>query len=458
MLVSFFLVFCLVVAGACASAWWYYTTAMVKAEGAFVRVHALAGVSYQRRDSANRTAPSKPCAIPPITESCQPLSENDRVLAVPQAGYGPVASVLLPDRTHIQLWAYPTGADLTMRKFQVSRWSHQRQEVEFAQSAGYVRYDIPSGEGQAYADMRYTVVISNDIRLTLAPGGSYSIEVPQKDARLPRLSSTGAPLLAEIAVRDGSAEIGGSASGQALVPGQKAQIDDTGAVSGPLPAEWNLIRDGNFERYMTGAPADGISTWATHGFDFDLTVSDAECAAAQMTIYRTCHPTTPSAFLCPRQQTVFLAQFERQGNQSKSYGYGIEQTLDLDISEYRSLRFAMWARVISQSVPDAGVTNNECPVTVRFRFKRDGPADAPEERYICFYRSSFNKPIAPAGQYVYQAVSNQALWFRLEFDLRDPTFDLLKSARYIDSIAIYGNGHDYISQVTDISLIARQQR
>jgi hypothetical protein len=81
-----------------------------------------------------------------------------------------------------------------------------------------------------------------------------------------------------------------------------------------------------------------------------------------------------------------------------------------------------------------------------------------EERYICLYRTTLDKPIPPAGQYVYQAVSNQPLWFRLNFDLRDPQFDLLQSARYIESIAIYGNGHDYISQVTDIALIARQQR
>ena len=43
--------------------------------------------------------------------------------------------------------------------------------------------------------------------------------------------------------------------------------------------------------------------------------------------------------------------------------------------------------------------------------------------------------------------------------MAEPTLlDLLKSARYIESIAVYGNGHDYISEVTDISLVATQSR
>ena len=455
-LLTFFFVFCAVVGSACFAGWWYYANAMVKGTGTIVRVHAPTGVNYQARDSTSRTTPSKPCATAPATEKCQELAENDRVLAVPQAGYGPVASVLLPDRTHIQLWAYPTGADLTLSHFKVSRWSHRRQEVTFAQQAGYARYDIPPSQGQAYGEMRYTVTISRNIGIDMAPGGSYSVDIAQQHLTAP-ITDLGTPLMAEIAVRSGSLVVHNSAGAVTVEPGQKVQIDTNGMLGSIQPAQWHLIRDGDFEQYMAGAPADGIQTWAVHGFIFDKTVSEAEMQAASMTMYRSCHPTTPSAFLCPKEQTVLLAQFDRQGNQGKSYGYGIEQVLDLDVSEYRSLQFVMWARVISQNVPNAGVTNNECPITVRFQFKRNSPADPLEERYLCLYRTSDRKPIPAGGQYVYQAVSNQALWYRMAFDLRDPQYDLLQSARYIENVAIYGNGHDYISQVTDISLTASQQ-
>jgi hypothetical protein len=456
-LLTFFFVFCVVIGSACFAGWWYYANAMVKGTGTIVRVHVPTGVNYQARDSTNRSSPSKPCTTAPTTEKCQELAENDRVLAVPQAGYGPVASVLLPDHTHIQLWAYPTGADLTLAHFKVSRWSHRRQEVTFAQQAGYARYDIPPSAGQAYGEMSYTVAISRNISIDMAPGGSYSVDIAQKHLVMPT-TDLGTPLMAEIAVRSGSLVVRNSAGEITVQPGQKVQIDTSGMLGGIQLAQWNLIRDGDFEQYMGGAPADGIQTWAVHGFIFDQTVSDAEKQAASMTMYRSCHPTTPSAFLCPKEQTVLLAQFERQGNQSKSYSYGIEQVLDLDVSEYRSMQFVMWARVISQSVPNAGVTNNECPITVRFTFKRESPSDKPEFRFLCLYRTSERKPIPNGGEYVYQAVSNQALWYHMDFDLRDPKYDLLQSARYIESVAIYGNGHDYISQVTDISLTARQQR
>ena len=455
MLLTFFFVFCVVIGSVCFAGWWYYANAMVKGTGTIVRFHAPAGVTYQARDSTNRTAPSKPCATAPTTEKCQELTENDSVQAVPQAGYGPVASVLLPDRTHIQLWAYPTGAELSLSHFQVSRWSHRRQEVAFAQHAGYARYDIPPSEGQAYGEMSYTVTISRNIGIEMAAGGSYSVDISQNHL-ITATTDLGTPLMAEVAVRSGSLVVHNNASEVTVQAGQKVQVDTSGMLGGIQVAQWNLIRDGDFERYMAGAPADGIQTWAVHGFIFDQTVSKAEMQAASMTMYRSCHPTTPSAFLCPKEQTVLLAQFERQGNQSKSYGYGIEQVLDLDVSEYRSLDFVMWARVISQNVPNAGVTNNECPITVRFTFKRESPSDKPEFRFLCLYRTSEGKPIPNGGEYVYQAVSNQALWYRMDFDLRDPQYDLLQSARYIESVAIYGNGHDYISQVTDISLTASQ--
>ena len=130
----------------------------------------------------------------------------------------------------------------------------------------------------------------------------------------------------------------------------------------------------------------------------------------------------------------------------------------MDISEYRTLRFTMWARVIRQSVPNAGITNVECPVTVKIEFKQNSPTDRTQQRFICFYRNITGKLIPPSGEFVYQAVDDLPSWYKVTFDLRDPRLNLLQSARYIDTIYIYGNGHDYISEVTDISLIAAHTR
>lgn len=454
-LVLFFMIFCAIVAGLCLSAWRYYTTAMTPIAGTNMRVHVPTGVYYQAKGSTRRDTPVKPCDIPPSTDICQAFDEDDRVIAVPQAGYGPVSSITMPDGMQVDLYPYPSGADLMLKTYRVSRWTMDRHEVQFAQSAGYARYDIPDKIRQRYADLSYTVDISKEMSVAMSPGGSYSVDVPKPDPGRPvRLTDAGQPLLAEVAVRTGSAEVQSPNGTFAIMPNQKLQIDTNGQVSEPLPARWDLIRDGKFEQYAQGSYTKGLEAWVSNVYPFDQSVTDAE-KNGQTRIYKGCPPATPS--FCS-DNPAFLAQFQRQGNQAKSFGNGVEQNLDLDVSEYRTLRFTMWARVVRQSVPNAGIANVECPVTVRILFKQSSPTDAPEQRYICFYRNSTGQLIPPAGQFVYQAVDDIPSWYQVTFDLRDPKYNLLRSARYIQSIAIFGNGHDYISEVTDISLIATQTR
>ena len=454
-LIGFFVVFCAIVAGLCAAGWRYYTTAMVPLAGTAVRVHVPTGVYYQQKGSSRRDTPVKPCETPPKTDTCQTLAEDDRVIAVPQAGYGPVASVTLPDGAQIDIYPFPSGADLMLKTYRVSRWTLGRREVRFVQSAGYARYDIPGKETQAYADVSYIVEVGNGMSVALTPGGSYSIDIPQRmPKRAGRVSDTGALLQAEVAVRAGAAELHGPDGAAQIQPGQKIQVGADNTVSKPLPAEWDLIRDGKFERYASGSYPKGLEDWVTKPFIFDQSVSDAE-KIGQTRIYTGCPPATPS--FCSGNP-AYLAQFQRQGNQSKSFGVGLEQSVDLDISEYRTLRFTMWARVIRQSISNAGIANTECPVTVKIMFKQSSPTDGDDVRYLCFYRNSTGELIPSNGQFVYQAVDDLPSWYKVTFDLRDPALDLLRSARYIKSIAIYGNGHDYISEVTDISLIATQTR
>ena len=453
-LIGFFILFCALVAGACWGGWRYYVDAMSNGSGALVRVHAPTGVSYQERGSTTLAAPSKRCEQPPSTEMCQSIGTEDRILAVPQAGYGPVASLLLPDRTHIQLWAYPTGADLTLNRFKVSRWSGRRQEVALQQTAGYVRYDVPSAVGQPFAELNYTVAISNGIMIDMAPGGSYSVDVPQPgENRERRATSAGTPMLAEVAVRAGSASVR-SASGSVIVhPGEKLAIDTSGALGQAEPAAWDLIRDGDFEQLERDMATGEQDAWQPKHYVFDSTVTTAE-KNAEITVHRECKPHKPS--FCAPDETTNIAQFEREGGQTKSFGIGITQELDQDISEFHTLNLALSARIINQSVSMAGVVGLECPVMIQLLFKENSATDREVERRICFYRNSTGTPIPSTGEIIYQAVGDQPLWTDLSFDLRDPS--LLGSARYLESIYIYAVGHDYISQVANVALLGRLQR
>lgn len=452
-LVTFFAIFCALIATLCVIGWRYYTTATIPVSGALVRVHAPAGVTYQARGSVNRDTPVALCNTPPNpADRCREISEGDHVRAVPQAGYGPVASIVLPDQTRVaDMYAYPTGADLTLDRYQVSRWTTRLQDLQFSQTAGYVRYDLPDKLGQPYEAITYGVAITEGVSLLLAPGGSYSVDVPHYDgSHPPALAPSGKPIMAEITVRAGSVEAS-TPGGTAIVrPGQKLQIDAAGVAGEPQPATWQLIRDGDFSQYMAG----NRDTWELYSHIFDATVSERE-KNGRFLFYNGCKPETPS--FCTADQAANIVQFHREGNQPKSFGIGIQQDLDLDVSEYRSLHFSMWARVIQQSVQGAGIANSECPITIAFDFKQSSPTDNEEHRLICAYRDETGQLAQLngnlSGEFIYRAVP-PSLWYHLSYDLRDG--HLLPSARYLQRIRIYANGHDYISEVTDISLVAAQ--
>jgi hypothetical protein len=456
-LVTFFLLFCALVAGAGLVGWNYYTGAMQRVEGGLVRVHTRAGVTYKARDKPQRLTPDVPCADNPegITDSCQPLNEGDNVQAVPDAGYGQVASIKLPDQTQVDMWAHPTGADLTLQTYMVSRWSNDRQVVEFKQNAGYARYDIPSRDRSEYADATYSVIISQTslVHLGLALGGSYSIYVPHaEDGRRVALTDAGQPLMAEVAVRAGSVEVRTAGGVVTVHPGEKIQVDSDGKASAAVPARWQLIRNGQLADWPDGARSDVTGAWSTRTITTDNTATEQELVAA-FSIKHRCGPIGSNT--CATVENV--GQFSRQGGQSKSFGISIWQTLDLDVSEYPSLQLQFWVRIVNQSIAKAGEQGTECPMTVWLTYKRKSPSDQEQNRYFCVYvdETAADLPRDQKGsEFIYTPV-HEDTWLPLTYELRN--YPSLKDAYYLQSVVIYANGHDYLSEISDISLLATQQ-
>jgi hypothetical protein len=458
-LVTFFLIFCALVASAGLAGWNYYTGAMERVEGGLVRVHVPAGVTYRARDSAKNVTPDILCGDNPagVTDFCQSLNEGDHVQAVPDAGYGQVASIKLSDQTQVDMWAHPTGVDLTLQKYMVSRWSKQRQVVEFKQSAGYARYDIPSKDRSQYSDVLYSVVISktNLVSLGLAPGGSYSVNVPHaEEGRLVALTDAGEPLMAEVAVRAGSVDVQTADGVVTVRPGEKLQVSEAGEASGPLPARWELIRNGKLADWPDGAIWDASRTWMRGFILTDKNATDQERNGI-FKIEQRCAPDAPVN--CTADEKVNIGQFSRQGNQTKSYAISILQSLDQDVSEYPSLLLSAWVRVDKQSITKAGEQGTECPITINFIYKQKSPDNIEQNRYFCIYvdETEADLPKDQKGsEFIYTPV-HQGRWEQKKYELRN--YESLKDAYYLQSITIYANGHDYVSEITDISLLATQQ-
>jgi len=455
-LLVFFGLFCALVAFAVWWSWSYYTSAMVPQGGTLLRGHVNAGVTLQARgeltaNSLERLPPERdPC--PGHQDVCQYIEEGYQVTTKPEAGYGPVASVVLPDQTHIQLWAHPTGAAFSIEKYRVTRWTDLRQEVVLRHSAGYVRYDIANN--QPYRDVYYTVVTDDGVRIRLAPGGSYSINVPQPDPnRLPPTTASGAPLQVEVAARRGSAIVEHGDQQVLLSEDELVQVSAEGMLEGPLPARWELIADGDFELYDDFGhylPGSGSLTWEQFWSQLSPNMTDAE-RNGRFQVVKTCRPETPD--LCSPSEQILVGQIRRDGNQQRAFANGIQQQLDVDVSEFTSLRFSAWVRVLDQSIPEAGVAGSECPILITLVYKPTSPTDREQPRRFCVYTDDDFAPARAAGDIWYRPVP-KFHWYHLNVELRDD--ELLREARYLQMIYIEARGHDYLSEITAISLVGRQ--
>jgi hypothetical protein len=158
--------------------------------------------------------------------------------------------------------------------------------------------------------------------------------------------------------------------------------------------------------------------------------------------------------LCSESEQVRTLRLRRDGNQVRPFAVGIEQTLDADVSEYTSLRLSAWVRVLTQTVPLAGIAGSECPIMFQITYKNLSPADVQKERTYCLY--AYNESgvqVEDTGSIRYRALP-PFQWYQLIVDLRDDEF--IRTARYIQSLRIEARGHDYLSEITDVTLVGRQ--
>jgi hypothetical protein len=387
----------------------------------------------------------------------QGLAEGDTVRIATNAGYGQAASIRLFDDSQLDLWA---SAEVALDRLRTSRWHSGTLDVDLTQLGGYVRYDIKPN--LPYEQRRYRVRVG-DATVELAPGGSYSIDM-RSQRRIERPDG-GNVLEADVAVRSGAATVYGADG--AVVPlraRERVLVDAAGIPGLAVPARWELVRDGGFSQFSeleynnatsTDPTAPRADTWVVFGVP-DLPPDQQ----GFFRLSRICRPPQVAGNYCTSADQRTAAWFYRVGNQTSGFTTGIEQTLGpdgegIDIAEYRTLRLNLWARVLDQSLRDAGDRGSECPVMLRLLVKRYSPTDPEEQRVVCIYidQDGVAPPAVQEPGIQYKPVP-LAEWQQFSFDLRSPEW--LPDYRYLRSIQIYANGHDYDSRVAEISLLGEQ--
>jgi hypothetical protein len=259
-------------------------------------------------------------------------------------------------------------------------------------------------------------------------------------------------LQVEVAVRKGQASVVRGVRRIAISPGEKLQVSQNGGIDPPVPATWELIADGDFTQYrQQNMYHDGSLTWRQFWNENapDLTANEKK---ASFSIIRACRPETPD--LCTAEEQAYIGQFRRDGGQTKPFTTGIFQELDVDVSEYTSLRLKGWVRVLQQSVPGTGAQGSECPIMIQLIYKPTSPTDQEQQRYICVYSTDKGEKQVPDLQVIRYRPVPPYTWYQIDIELRGDT--LIKQARYLQTIRIEARGHDYLAEVTGFSMVGQQ--
>lgn len=91
---------------------------------------------------------------------------------------------------------------------------------------------------------------------------------------------------------------------------------------------------------------------------------------------------------------------------------------------------------------------------VQLVYKPTSPTDQQLNRYFCIYTGADAvSGSEDVGEIRYRQVP-PFQWYRLNVELRDDS--LLRQARYLQLIRVEARGHDYLSEITEISLVGRQ--
>ena len=451
---AFFAVFCALVATMGYFGWRFYTNATIPVDTSLVLKYVATGVLEWPPGRSVPQEMTKPAVVP---QSCPPgnqnycdfFSEGQRLVGQRGAGYGQVAALKLPDNSLINLHTQPNGFDITLKKYQVSRWTNEKQDVIFEQKAGYARYDL--AENQPYRHVSFKVNVQGVV-INFAPGGSYSVAVPRTENGEPRgRLVTDAPILVEVAVRSGSATI---ASGGVIAtprPGEKVQVALDGSFvkqgSDIYPdAAWELVPDGDFSHFTTEQynTLGKTTTWNIRSW-----ASEPGIDPGAFSIVFTCPPETP--FNCNNDK-IHYGQFLRTANDQKPFYTGIDNPVDIDISEYTgSLKLRAEVSIIAKpSVDGTGERGTECPIFINITYKLKSPTDGDQFFQICVFTADNDNYVKDPNIYYQRVIAGP--YFPVQLDLRSIDAPI-KDAWYIQNIRIEARGHDYYSRISRVSLV-----
>lgn len=398
-LLTAFAIFCALAVGIPLSVRWYVHTA-TRPQLAVVK--GSAGKPVVQEVNMNTTV-----AVPE-GERRDGVQEGARILT----DRDDIAEINFFDGSTLLVFPYSEVTIERMRKPRFER-SPNPNEVVLQVSRGQIRLNL------APPLLRKTdVQVKTPHALATLEAGSYSIEVSTDETT--------------VIARSGVAYVQGSA-GEAvrIEAGERTSVGLSGIASPPLPAERNLIVNGDFANPTTATPitqgvlAEGWVVYNDQGGDGG-TVDG-----------------TAAVMLLDGRRVV---QFKRTNSGNNHGETGIRQTLNRYLGLYESLHLAFDVKLIHQSLSGGGQLSSEFPLMVRIDYKDVYGNDNHWVRGF-YYQNDAGFYVNEFGQRI-----PRDTWVPIVFENLQ---DELQNAASITTISIYASGWDYESYVSQVELLAR---
>lgn len=275
---------------------------------------------------------------------------------------------------------------------------------------GRVRIEIqPAADGRPVQ----TEVRTDQARIQLSEG-SYALQVTNQQTTA--------------TVRNGQASVRAGDEELTLSTEQRAVISLAGELDGPLPAEYNLVANGDFSQGLD-------NVWIVH-------------------------PTDPSARVSSASDDDGRPVARFQHDQVQPSEIGLVQTLNRNVRDLEALVLHLRIYVNFHSLSVCGTLGSECPVMVRIDYLDvtgrnrqwvhgfyafDDPG-INSELYYCL-----TCPEPGSGNHTRVPEKTWFLYDSPNLMEIDPEF----RPATIQSVRIYASGHSYESMVTGVELLAQ---
>ncbi|MFQ6100629.1 MAG: FecR domain-containing protein [Anaerolineae bacterium] len=224
----------------------------------------------------------------------------------------------------------------------------------------------------------------------------------------------------EVIVRDGQAGVVNNTEHVVPLGPEERAIIDGERIVGPLPAERNLLVDGDFRQSLEEG-------WQPYDKDVQQ-----EPAGTVEVITLEGRP---------------AAWFHREG--IGHVEVGIRQEINYDVRDFMSLALRLSVQVRGQSLPGCGSLGSECPIIVRIDYEDIHGTD--REWYHGFY--SVERAATDWLNPWDEQVPFQT-WYA--YDSGNLVEALQEPPALIKAVTIYASGHSFDALVTEVELLARE--